>query len=143
MRKCDNCTMCCQLLPVPVVNENINTTCQYCKNSECSIYKNRPEACKEFNCEWLLNDDMSDDLRPDRCNVIFEKIDDDITLCLVNYEDLNAWKTKIVVEHMRYLKSKGISTIISSYTNEPKRFMLVDGKTEEEIMRKALKKLNR
>lgn len=132
--------MCCLLLPIAEVHSKPNELCIHCKLKKgCKIYDRRPQACKNFNCSWLLDETIPENLRPDKCNVIFEKITDNIELALVSFKELDAWKRIEVVEHMRELKKKGISTIISSYTKEPKRFMLADGKTEKEVWNEAMK----
>lgn len=142
MKECGDCTLCCLLLPIKDANSKPNELCSHCDLKKgCKIYEKRPQACKDFNCSWLLDDNMSGDLRPDKCNVIFEKITNNIELALVSFEELNAWKRLEVIEHMRNLKKKGISTIISSFTNEPKRFMLADEKTEKEVWNDAMKSI--
>ena len=84
---------------------------------------------------------MSEELKPNKCNVIFEYINNESLLCLVHFNDLNAWKRNPVMEHIKKLNSEGISVIISSYTNEPKRYMLANGHTEEYILKGALNEM--
>ena len=140
MRNCGDCTLCCLLLPVPGVKVGINTNCQHCTN-KCEIHDKRPNICRSFECEWILEDDMSEELKPNKCNVIFEYINEESVLCLVHFDDLNAWKRESVMNHIKDLNDKGISVFISSFSNEPKRYMLADGHTEENIFKGILKKL--
>lgn len=53
--------------------------CAHCKpgHKACRIYEIRPYACKTYKCLWLRSEDefgkaWPDELRPDRCKVIFE-----------------------------------------------------------------------
>ncbi len=140
MRDCGDCTLCCLLLPVPGVKIGINTNCRFCTH-HCSIHEKRPPICRSFDCEWLLKEDMSEELKPNKCNVIFEYINKDSILCLVHFNDLNAWKRAPVTNHIKKLNNDGISVIISSYSNEPKRYMLAEGHTEENILKGALNEM--
>ena len=142
MKECGDCTLCCLLLPVEGVKEGVNTNCKFC-TTKCTIYDKRPPICGTFDCEWLLKKDMPEDLKPNKCNVIFEYINKDSVLCLVHFDDLEAWKREPVMKHMKKLNNKGISVFISSFTSEPKRFMLANGHTEEYIFKGILKELNK
>ena len=141
MKECGDCTLCCLLLPVPGVKEGINTNCRFCTH-HCTIYNNnRPTICSTFDCEWLLKENMSDELKPNKCNVIFEYINEDSVLCLVHFDDLNAWKKETVMNHIKKLNSDNISVFISSFTSEPKRYMLANGHTEEYIFKGIIDEL--
>ena len=142
MKECGDCTLCCLLLPVPGVKEGINTNCKFCTH-HCTIHEKRPDICRTFDCEWKLKNDMSEELKPNRCNVIFEYINENSVLCLVHFIDLEAWKREPVMNHIKKLNSEGISVAISSYTSEPNRFMLADGHTEEHIFNDAIDELKK
>ena len=143
-KECGDCTLCCMVLPIHQVQSPPSVMCQHCTiESKCNIYDTRPEACKNFNCEWILDETMSDDLRPDKTGVIFEKITNTIYLSLVNYTNLNAWDNAIVRKHIKKLNDSGSSVIISSFTNQPKLFLLADGKTQEEVIEESMKIYNK
>jgi hypothetical protein len=41
----------------------------------CAIYKDRPEnPCKSFNCEWLLNPNIPEWMKPNVCNAILREV---------------------------------------------------------------------
>ena len=142
MKSCGNCTLCCLLLPIPEVNSNPNELCSHC-NDGCNIYETRPQSCRDFKCDWLLTPEMGEDLRPDRCNVIFEKIDNQSTLALTHFNHINSYKFQNVDNYIKKLNNNGISVIINSFTNEPIKFRLADGKTQKEIYENAIKELNK
>ena len=73
--ECGDCTACCTLLPIKVINKPINTRCQHCVGG-CSIHETKPQTCAEFQCAYYQADNVPIDLRPDKCGVIFIKIDD-------------------------------------------------------------------
>ena len=73
MRSCGCCTLCCKLLPVPWMNSVEGENCQHCSPGVgCDIFNEAPSKCKEFNCLWKHADVMGEDLRPDKCGVVFE-----------------------------------------------------------------------
>lgn len=55
---------------VPDVNKEANVQCQHVCESGCSIYKDRPKPCRDFQCAWLQGL-LRDDQRPDRLGIEF------------------------------------------------------------------------
>jgi Putative zinc- or iron-chelating domain len=54
-RQCGQCSLCCKLLSVPVLDKPGGQWCIYCKpqRNGCSIYDHRPDVCRTFACQWL------------------------------------------------------------------------------------------
>ena len=75
MAVCGECTLCCDLLPVKWLDKPANTTCVHCDKG-CLIHETKEEECVSFECSWLQSNVDNDQLRPDRCGVVFEKVDD-------------------------------------------------------------------
>jgi Fe-S-cluster containining protein len=73
---CGECTACCRD-PFIRRDASFGSACVHCKPEGCRIYFNRPQQCRDFECHWLssqkLNDKMPEELRPDRCGVMFTK----------------------------------------------------------------------
>lgn len=81
MRECGECTMCCKLLPVVELDKPAGVMCDHCVGrSSCGIYSERPQDCKTFECMYYQMENVSTDLRPDKCGVIFEKLNDTLIL---------------------------------------------------------------
>ena len=72
--ECGDCTICCTLLPVPVLDKPEGQDCVHC-NKGCMIHATKSDYCKSFNCAYVQMDHVSETLRPDICGVIFEKFD--------------------------------------------------------------------
>ena len=54
------------------MNKPMHRWCSQCDiGNGCRIYNDRPQDCRNFACLWLVNERMPDELRPDRCKVIF------------------------------------------------------------------------
>ena len=75
MSGCGECTACCTLLPIEWLDKPANVTCTHCDKG-CLIHDTKHYECSSFECSWLQSNVDNDNLRPDRCGVIFEKIDD-------------------------------------------------------------------
>ena len=60
--------------------------CNHCaKGSGCTIYDQRPQSCRDFECVWLQTQSkpghkMAPELRPDRCHVVLATTDDGKTI---------------------------------------------------------------
>lgn len=66
-KTCGGCGVCCKLPAIPELDKPVHTTCvNYVAASGCSIYADRPGACRAFECGYLQNPALSDDWRPDR-----------------------------------------------------------------------------
>lgn len=77
--ECDGCTLCCELLPVSWMNSPAGHLCEFCnENNGCRIYAAAPKECLDFQCSYSQMKNVSIQLRPDNCGVIFEKINDEL-----------------------------------------------------------------
>ncbi|HLH96786.1 MAG TPA: YkgJ family cysteine cluster protein [Xanthobacteraceae bacterium] len=55
-RACGSCSLCCKLLSIEGVEDRPPWTwCRHCRPGRggCSIYADRPTACRTFICGWL------------------------------------------------------------------------------------------
>jgi hypothetical protein len=80
-RKCNECTLCCKLVPVKELEKPANTRCQYQRQIKgCTIYHDlkMPISCSLWNCRWLVNDDTNDLARPDRAHYVIDIMPDSI-----------------------------------------------------------------
>lgn len=115
-KTCGECTLCCRLMGVPEINKPPGRDCQFCSTpSGCGIYVNRPISCREFECFYLklFDDDVPPDpsLRPDRCGVVLHS-GKSATLCMVDPDRPNAWKTEPVISLLGELASAGFDVVI-------------------------------
>lgn len=79
-RSCDGCTMCCKLPAVPEIDKPANTWCKHCAIGKyCKIYQERPQGCKDFMCLWKVMPDFPEELKPDKCKVIWQMTEDGLT----------------------------------------------------------------
>jgi len=140
--KCGDCTLCCTLLPIKELDKAETTSCIYC-NKGCSIYKDRPASCAEFECLYNSSKDMDIKLRPDNTHIIFEKVTKDIYLGLIDPRYKDAWKVKGIQDYVNELNLKGISVILSSFSQEPKRMKIAKNHTQEWVHKTAIRLLKK
>lgn len=66
MRECGACSRCCKLLDIPVLAKPGGKWCQHCKPGcgGCTIYDTRPDVCRKFACQWLIDPSFGDEWFP-------------------------------------------------------------------------------
>ena len=69
--------MCCKLPAAPELDKLAGNWCRHCdKGQGCLIYAERPSGCRAFMCLWKVMPDFPEELRPDRCKVIWTMTED-------------------------------------------------------------------
>src|SRR5437879_2108737 len=70
-KHCGSCTQCCKVMEIKALASPTGAWCSHCKiGSGCTIYADRPEECRVFSCQWLLDPSMPHRLRPDQSKVV-------------------------------------------------------------------------
>jgi len=73
-RSCGECNICCTVFSVPEVEQRQGHLCsRWSRGVGCTIYRNRPVACRSFNCSWLMYKSIPNELRPDKCGVVIRE----------------------------------------------------------------------
>jgi hypothetical protein len=81
-RQCGECRACCITLGFRAIpgeatfEKPANTPCVHLVQIGCGIYPSRPPACSRFECAWLAAPNLPEEMRPDRCGVLFCTNDD-------------------------------------------------------------------
>ena len=73
-RECDGCTKCCEGWATGEAHGHKfypGRKCFFVGERGCTIYKDRPrEPCVNFKCQWLINNDIPEWMKPNLVNVI-------------------------------------------------------------------------
>jgi hypothetical protein len=70
-RECGSCTLCCKVLAIPELEKPKDAWCQHCGIGEgCTIYKQRPKPCREFDCGWLQSPGIPDHWYPAKSKMV-------------------------------------------------------------------------
>jgi hypothetical protein len=54
-KSCGACMMCCIVLEIDELKKPAGPACRNCAFPGCSIYPDRPQVCRDFECEWLMS----------------------------------------------------------------------------------------
>jgi hypothetical protein len=112
-RECGGCTMCCKLPAAPELNKPAWQWCHHCdKGQGCRIYEARPQGCRDFMCLWKVMPDFPEELRPDRCKVIWTMTEDGRkTVATTEYPD--ALKSRLHRWVIEQFVALGISVVVA------------------------------
>jgi hypothetical protein len=64
--------MCCKVFAVEELGKPMGVTCPHFSGG-CSIYADRPTACRSFECVWLMDPEMPHRFRPDQTKVVLDQ----------------------------------------------------------------------
>ena len=64
-RQCGGCTLCCTVAGVNELKKPPMVACHHLAGKGCGIHANKPEACRQFACGWLLGN-FDERFRPDK-----------------------------------------------------------------------------
>lgn len=120
--ECGNCTLCCKLLPIKELNKETNVVCKHVCNNGCSIYGKHPTECSIFNCAYSQMEGVNINFRPDRCKVIFEKINDKL---FFGTQDPEYTISQFTKDQIHAFNTQGFSVLISTNGNR-KLFLTKD-----------------
>jgi len=77
-RECEGCKECCMgWLTANIAGYSMSPgmPCHFIGATGCTIYQNRPEdPCKNYYCEWLVNEELPSWLKPSMSKVIVTKL---------------------------------------------------------------------
>lgn len=80
-RSCGECTLCCEGWLIAEVHGHElghGKKCHYLGEKACTIYEDRPvDPCQLFKCEWLVNHDIPEWMKPNLSKVILVSRHDD------------------------------------------------------------------
>jgi len=107
-KSCGACTLCCKVLTVEELQKTAGLYCPHCTvGGGCRIYSDRPAACRNFMCGWLVNPHLGPDLKPDKCHVVLIWVEERRMLfadCDPDHPD--AWRAPNVIGALRQAARK-------------------------------------
>lgn len=111
--ECGSCTLCCKLLLIASMNSPAGEYCKACSEGVgCNIYSERPEECKDYRCAYHQTDKCSENIRPDKTGVIFERLSDHIFIAVMEKETK---MNKDVIGQIRAFNQQGFSVSLSVF----------------------------
>ena len=134
--ECGECTLCCKLVDIPWMNSPPMEYCDKCIPGEgCSIWDNVPNDCKEYECAYRQMENISINLRPDKCHVIFEKLSGLNTF--LGLLDHGYILNEDVKGQISAFNKDGFSVFISSFDNNTPLIVSGNGKASNEVYKEV------
>ena len=119
-RGCGQCTVCCEVLEIPTIQKPKKTLCPNVCSKGCSIYEDRPDECRTFQCLWSEGV-TGDGQRPDRSGIMAYHVDADFgrALLILEVKEKAFIRRKNQKDRLiKYAHSRGRAVIISNYSGE-------------------------
>jgi len=116
MVECGGCTLCCMMLNVKCMNSPSYQWCPHCDIGRgCRIHETKSDECKNYDCMYVQQEKCNISLRPDRCKIIFEKLNDDMILALLHPDRKDITDVARKQIH-RFVTLEGYSVLLKSRT---------------------------
>ena len=131
---CGECTLCCTLFKVDWLEKPENTPCIHC-DTGCAIHNEKPKECTDFNCSYIQSSVDNENMRPDKCGIIFEMLTGKIFFGTVSGNVSYAGYRQV-----ENFLDQGFSVVLSK-NGEPE-FIINDRHKESEIRKEFSETLN-
>jgi hypothetical protein len=72
-RECGACSLCCKVMdvedPATGFHKPNNVWCRHCTKPGCGVYETRPDECRRWACQWLIDPTLGDVWFPKKCGI--------------------------------------------------------------------------
>ncbi|MDB5651253.1 MAG: hypothetical protein JWL62_2773 [Hyphomicrobiales bacterium] len=105
--------MCCQVLEIEHFEKPAGVLCTHCHKTEgCTIYAKRPEVCRDYECEWMMQRALASTLRPDKVGtILMEDPDSDEYRAVCDPSKPLAWRHPLVFKHLVSVAKEGRTVV--------------------------------
>jgi hypothetical protein len=93
-KSCGECTLCCKLLKIEVLNKPKGRWCEHCLPGKgCKIYSERPDECRRFHCGYLTLEYLGDEWKPSHSKIVLvAELEGNRIAAYVDPQRPDAWK---------------------------------------------------
>jgi len=90
--------MCCKVLVIDHFKKDAGVLCEHCTlKGGCKIYETRPNVCRDYECDWMMERSLGPQLRPDKVGtILMEDADSDEYQAVVDPTTPMAWRNPLV-----------------------------------------------
>lgn len=145
---CGGCTECCELFHIDskkatngiiesvMIESPAGVLCDHCdKNVGCKVHEERPKICRDFLCSYAQQNNAPIELRPDKCGVIFEKLDDDM---FVGTLRPNQPISEFGMNQIRAFNKQGFNVVLTKHSTIEPHIMLAERQDKFKVLKKFL-----
>ncbi|MDM9625807.1 hypothetical protein QTL95_07865 [Rhizobium sp. S152] len=98
---CGTCTLCCRLPEIQEFDKPANAWCENCAEGQgCAIYDERPQLCRDFLCQWMIDDTLGPEWEPSISNMMVYRQGPQITV-LVDPDYPATWRREPYLTELR------------------------------------------
>jgi len=136
--------MCCYVLPIIALNKPPGVMCKYCEwGIGCKVWRNgKPAECEKFKCMYAQIEKCSINLRPDKCNIIFEKLQDNIIYGTMHPDHNDSYQTKNMEGQIKSFLNENFSVVIGSYTLDAPIIINKKGRSSLDVWKSLQKQID-
>lgn len=145
--ECGECTECCELLYIDsrkplkeneveliTIESPAGELCKHCnKNVGCTVHEDRPLICRTFECAYVQHENAPIELRPDKCGIIFEKLDDELILGTIKPDRLIS---DMGTQQLHSFNRQGYSVVLTKYDTAEVKVLCRDGVERRDVLMK-------
>jgi len=116
-KSCGPCMMCCIVLEIEELKKPAGPACANCVNPGCRIYPDRPQVCRDFECEWLTSRTLPQNFRPDLIGaILMEDADTGEYRAVCAPERSQVWRQPRVFAHLVAMAKSGRTVVAKAGT---------------------------
>jgi len=107
--------------------------CPHCLPGKgCAIYDERPQECRSFNCDWLVEERLGPEWKPEKSKIVMTSSQDKI-IAYVDPSSPAAWRKSPFFETLTELMKNGLPQGRLVYVAVSDRYTLLLPDRHEEL----------
>ncbi len=133
-KSCGGCGACCKLPRIVELNKPAHVTCvNYVAAQGCSIYADRPGACRAFECGYLQNPELGEEWRPDRAGFLLYFAPGPRLVVETDLETPDIWRHEPFLAQLRDWADRGRPTPVEVVVRSGDRLTMIFPEGEVEL----------
>jgi len=134
-RQCGTCTLCCKVMGIGALDKPSGQWCPHCLPGKgCGIYDERPEECRTFSCDWLRNEALGPEWKPEKSKIVMASTNGKI-IAYVDPASPTQWRKSPFFERLTALMHAALPDGVLVYVAVAEHYTLLLPDREEEIGR--------
>ena len=134
-RRCGTCTLCCKLLTIPEFGNPSGQWCPHCVQGRgCTLYPDWPNACRAFQCGYLMWPELGEHWRPSRSKLVVALKPDGMEIVIhVDPGFPNAWRAEPYYSEIRSMARDAERAAYTIFVQIGRRIIVVFPDGEDDL----------